>query len=196
MSKEVMHMSRSVIALIISLTVALAVAGQPKDEKIHQESAAAPSGAIIRTPGDANPMNYDAGTARFLLSREETGGRYSVVELAESPGYSTPLHIHKDMDEAFYVLEGTLTAQIASKKYELPAGSFVLIPKGTAHAQGNLGKTPVRVLVTTSPGGFEQFFRDRVQLFKTLKPEHPEFGKRMTSIIEKNNIEVLGPWQP
>ena len=184
-------MFRSFVAFLISLTFALVAFGQLKDEM-----GQAPNSGVVRTTADAKALNYDAGSARFLLSRNETGGRYSLVELAELPGYSTPLHIHEDMDEAFYVLEGTLTAQIAGKKYELSAGSSVLIPRGTAHAQGNFGKTQVRLLVTTSPGGIEQFFLDRVELFKTMKPDHPEFERRMIAIIEKNGIEVLGPWQP
>jgi mannose-6-phosphate isomerase-like protein (cupin superfamily) len=190
-------MFRSFIGLIISLTFTAAAAGQLKDAKYQLETSvvAAPD-LIVRTATDASPLKYDAGSARFLLSRRDTGGRYSLVELAELPGYSTPLHIHKDMDEAFYVLDGTLTADIAGKRYELTAGSSVIIPRGTPHAQGNFGKIPVRLLVTTSPGGFEQFFLDRVELFKTMKPENPEFGKRMDAIIEKANIEVVGPWKP
>jgi|SRR5215204_138053 len=34
-----------------------------------------------------------------------------------------------------------------------PAGSYVLIPRGTPHAQGNRGKVPARILLTMTPGG-------------------------------------------
>jgi quercetin dioxygenase-like cupin family protein len=189
-------MYRSILAVLISLTFALTAAPQLKAERQQDSALAGASTVIVRTAADTQALNYDAGSARFLLSRNETGGRYTLVELAELPGYKTPLHIHPDADEAFYILDGTLTAEIAGKRYELTAGSSVIIPRGTPHAQGNFGKGPVRILVTTLPGGIEQFFLDRVELYKTVKPHQPEFGKRITEIIEKNNIDVLGPWEP
>jgi quercetin dioxygenase-like cupin family protein len=145
---------------------------------------------------EPNALAYDAGRVRFIASSEDTGGAWSLVELTEMPGYKTPWHRHPQAEEAFYVLEGVLTARIADRTYELPAGSYVLIPRGTPHAQGNLGRVPVRFLVTATPGGLERFFRDRVELFKTVKPDNPEFMKRMTEIIGRHDVEVLGPWDP
>jgi quercetin dioxygenase-like cupin family protein len=68
------------------------------------------------------------------------------------------------------VLEGVLTAKIADKTYELPAGSYILIPRGTPHGQANFEKVPVKVLVTITPSGFEQHIKDRIELFKTVNP--------------------------
>lgn len=189
-------MFRSILTLVFPLVISYGAAGQLSEKRQRSENPGSAPAVVIRTSADARPASYDAGSARFLLSRNETGGRYSVVELQELPGYSTPLHAHRDMDEAFYVLEGTLTAEIAGKRYELTPGASVIIPKGTPHAQGNFGKWPVRLLVTSSPGGIEQFFLDRADLFKTMTPENPEFGKRMAAIIDRNGIDVIGPWKP
>jgi quercetin dioxygenase-like cupin family protein len=112
-----------------------------------------------------------------LASSEDTGGAWSLVEVTEMPGYKTRLHRHNYTDEAYYVLEGVLTAKIADKTYELPAGSYIVIPRGTPHAQGNFGKVPVKVLLTMTPSGFEGSFKDRAELFKTVKPDHPNFTK-------------------
>lgn len=151
---------------------------------------------LVFNPDEPQSFAYDAGKVRFLTSSEATEGAWSLVELTEMPGYKTPWHRHNDADEAFYVLEGVLTARIADSTYELPAGSYVLIPRGTPHAQGNLGNVPVKVLVATTPGGFERFFADRVELFRTVKPDNPVFMKRMTEIVDRHDVEVLGPWQP
>src|SRR5688572_26406856 len=93
-------------------------------------------------PSQPELITYDAGTVRYLATSEDTNGAWSLVELTEMPGYKTRLHRHLHTDEAYYVLEGVLTARIADKTYELPAGSYILIPHGTPHAQGNLGKVP------------------------------------------------------
>jgi quercetin dioxygenase-like cupin family protein len=119
--------------------------------------------------GQPDELTYDAGTARFLVSSEETNGAWSLVELKEMPGYHTNLHRHNHTDEAFYVLDGVLTVNINGKISEYAAGSYVLIPRGTPHAQGNHGNTPARILLTMTPGGFERSFKDRIELFKTWK---------------------------
>jgi hypothetical protein len=37
-------------------------------------------------------------------------------------------------------------------------------------------------LLTVTPGGLERFFKDRVELFKTVKPGHPEFPKKLAEL--------------
>ncbi len=114
--------------------------------------------------------------------------------MTERPGYKTPVHRHNNTEEAFYVLEGVLTVKINDKTSEYPAGSYVLIPRGTPHAQGNLGKVPVKHLLTVMPGGFERFFRDRVELFKTAKPGDADFVKKLAEKRQSVDSEVLGVW--
>ena len=151
---------------------------------------------IALKSGEPDELTYDAGTVRFLASSEDTNGAWSLVELKEMPGYKTNLHRHNNTDEAFYVLEGVLTAKIADKTSEYPAGSYVLIPRGTPHAQGNFGKVPVKVLLTITPSGFEQSFKDRVELFKTVKPDNPNYRKMREELTKRNKIDVerLGDW--
>src|SRR4051794_38437214 len=127
---------------------------QTKPEKMPSEQDKNRPKIVALKSGESDEVIYDAGTARFLASSEDTNGAWSLVELTEKPGYKTRLHRHNYTDETYYVLEGVLTAKIADKTYELPAGSYIVIPRGTPHAQGNLGKVPVKVLLTMTPGGF------------------------------------------
>lgn len=133
---------------------------------------------------------YDAGTLRVLASSEDTHGAWSLVELREMPGYHTNLHRHHVTDESFYVLEGSLTVRLNDETRDYPAGSYVLIPRGTPHAQGNRGNVPVRVLLTMTPGGFEQSFLDRVRLFETVKPGDPDFRRKRDELIKSSKVDV------
>jgi quercetin dioxygenase-like cupin family protein len=146
--------------------------------------------------GEPDELSYDAGTVRFLVSSEDTHGAWSLVELKEMPGYHTNLHRHNHTDEAFYVMEGVLTVKINDTLSDYPAGSYVLIPRGTAHAQGNRGKVPARILLTMTPGGFERSFQDRVDLFKTAKPSDPDFRQKRKENAVKGNydVEFLADW--
>lgn len=81
------------------------------------------------------------------------------------------------MDESFYVLEGTLKLEMAGVTHQLPAGSFVHIPRGTAHSQGSADHKPVSLLATFSLGGFDQFFLDRVELGRKVSRGDPDSSR-------------------
>ncbi len=167
---------------------------QTKPDKTLSEQDKNKPKIVALKPGEPDELTYDAGTVRVLASSEDTGSAWSVVELKELPGYKTRFHKHNYTDEAYYVLEGVLTAKIADKIYELPAGSYIVIPRGTPHGQGNFGKVPVKVLLTMTPSGFEQSFKDRAELFKTVKPDSPDYKKKREEIRSKYDAEYLGEW--
>lgn len=170
---------------------------QTKTEKARSGQDQGKPGIIALKSGEIDTFAYDAGTVRFLASSENTNGDWSLLEVMEIPGYKTNLHRHNHTDEAFYVLEGELTARINDTIFGYPAGSYVLIPRGTPHAQGNRGRIPARILLTMTPGGFEQSFKDRVELFKTMKPDNPDFrGKRKENAMKWNyDVEFLADWE-
>lgn len=149
--------------------------------------APVPSTPVV-VPAEVAPwLTYDAGKLRILASSESTGGRYSVLELNELPEYKTPPHMHPNMDETFYVLEGTLELRLPSKTYRLGPGSYVHVPRNMPHAQGSADDKPVRVLITVSPGEFEAFFLDRVDLMKTTPRDHPDFQRLYLEIVRKHS---------
>jgi quercetin dioxygenase-like cupin family protein len=167
---------------------------KPQNALFEQDSGK-PSLIAVKS-GEPHALAYDAGTVRFLASSGDTNGAWSLVELTEMPGYKTNLHRHNHTDEAFYVLEGVLTVRIDATVLEYPAGSYVLIPRGTPHAQGNGGKVPVRILLAMTPGGFERSFKDRAELFKTAKPDEPDFRQKRKENAVKGNydVEFLADW--
>ena len=48
-------------------------------------------------------------------------------------------HIHRDHEEAFYVLEGELTVRVGPRTITAPAGSFVVVSRGVVHQPSNPG---------------------------------------------------------
>jgi mannose-6-phosphate isomerase-like protein (cupin superfamily) len=53
-------------------------------------------------------------------------------------------HVHYADDEAWHILEGTLTFQFRDREVEAPAGTTVFVPAGVPHAyvEAN-GPTPI-----------------------------------------------------
>jgi mannose-6-phosphate isomerase-like protein (cupin superfamily) len=67
------------------------------------------------------------------------------------PRWIAPLHLHRNDDEAWYVLEGSLWVRRGKEIVEAKAGSGVLVPRGTPHTYRNAGTGLLRyLLVMTS----------------------------------------------
>jgi quercetin dioxygenase-like cupin family protein len=134
--------------------------------------------ALIVRPEDRPPVagaTASCGSIRYLVDSEHTGGAFSMVESNECGKPMTNVHRHHSMDEAFYVVEGTLTIYVDDKFHVLEPGSYFFVPRGTPHAQGNPCKVPNKVLVTFTPGGFERFLKDRGEVAKTHPFGTPEY---------------------
>jgi mannose-6-phosphate isomerase-like protein (cupin superfamily) len=67
------------------------------------------------------------------------------------PRWIAPLHLHRNDDEAWYVLEGTLCVRVGTEVVEARAGSAVLVPRGTAHTYWNPERELCRYLLVMTP---------------------------------------------
>jgi mannose-6-phosphate isomerase-like protein (cupin superfamily) len=103
---------------------------------------------------------------------EATDGAFTLLEEVP-PLVDTPLHVHRDEDELFYVLEGEHVFQVGDSEYKVGPGGFVFAPRGIPHSQRRVVPGHGRELVLMSPGGFEGFFRDlaAADASGTLGPE-------------------------
>jgi Cupin domain len=59
-----------------------------------------------------------------------------------------------------YVLEGEHVFQVGGAEFRVGPGGFAFAPRGIPHAQRRVVPRTGRVLVLTSPAGFEGFFRE------------------------------------
>lgn len=90
----------------------------------------------------------------------DTGGAYSLFEDFIPPGAGPVPHTHTNEDETIFVLEGKLRAWLGGKQYDVKVGDFVHMPRGVQHYFKNVTDEPTRLLLTYTPGGFEQWFLD------------------------------------
>ena len=67
------------------------------------------------------------------------------------PRWIAPLHLHRNDDEAWYVLEGKLCVKAGDDTVEASAGAGVMVPRGTPHTYWNPHPTPVRYLLVMTP---------------------------------------------
>jgi quercetin dioxygenase-like cupin family protein len=145
-------------------------------------------GSFRLTPGEGRGTTSGERQIKIKIVGENTGDRYSIVEDAlppKSPG--PPLHVHRKTNEAFYVVKGFLKFLIGTEKVDAPAGAFVFIPGGTAHALMNPTDEPAIYLLIMSPPGFEKYFEELADIVNNNPT--PE---TLMSIARRHDMEVVG----
>ena len=112
-------------------------------------------GAIIVPPGGGTPF----GNVEFLALSEHTP-RFNLSVITMAPGRHGPeAHVHAGEDDAFYVLDDTMTFLLGDGDGEAvaaQAGTFVLVPPGVRHTFVNRTEFPVRMLNIHAPAGFDR----------------------------------------
>jgi len=73
-----------------------------------------------------------------------------------------PRHLHHDVDELFYSLEGEYIVEVGSDSFHLKPGDCVLGPREIPHAWAFVGDSPGKLLISFAPAGkMEAFFNER-----------------------------------
>jgi quercetin dioxygenase-like cupin family protein len=150
--------------------------------------------ALRRGEGDARW--FLGGLTTIKSSAETTDGRVAVTENLGPRGYGTPLHVHHNEDEWFYVIEGELTFWVGGHVSTAAAGSFVYGPRGIPHTF-IVSSTEARFLLVTEPAGLESFIRALSEPAQalTLPPAsaQPPAPELMMATAAQHGIEILGP---
>lgn len=144
---------------------------------------------VVRAPGEGEVLNIVGDVARILVDSEETGGACVIFELTTAPGQGPPLHRHRRDDEHFFVLAGTARFVIDGREILLGPGGFAKAPRGSVHAFTNPGSTPLRMLITCTPGGLEAPFREAHRLSEADR-RNPAV---LSAIFAKFDVDILGP---
>ena len=100
------------------------------------------------------------------------------------PRWIAPLHLHRNDDEAWYVLEGTLCVRKSNDVVEAKAGSAVFVPRGTPHTYWNPGPGPVRYLLVMTSNLYSL-----IQDIHAMKERSPAALK---AVFERHESELLG----
>lgn len=97
------------------------------------------------------------GTYTILVSGEQTGGAYTLIDMVVPPGGGPPLHRH-DFEELFIVLDGSLDFTFRGSTTTVHAGRVVNIPANAPHHFSNTSDQPVHMLCMCTPAGQDDFF--------------------------------------
>lgn len=118
-----------------------------------------PRRATVVGPLDGEIIDTVGDRYRFLVTAEQTNGRYAIWEAIIPPGGGPPPHVHAREEEGFYVVDGELAIHADGDRFLAGPGSFVNMPVGNTHTFRNESDRPAKVLILVAPGGIEAVFR-------------------------------------
>lgn len=134
------------------------------------------------------------GVVGIRLDGSQTDGTFALLDQLMPRGLATPLHLHPDQDETFYVLSGQVSVYRNGELSTASAGDVVSLPRGVPHAF-RVDSEEAHVLDITTPAGHEEFFRiagDPTGAFAAGEMTPPDI-ERMTIAAAESGFELLGP---
>jgi quercetin dioxygenase-like cupin family protein len=150
---------------------------------------------LDREDGEALWFNNDLLV--FKATGAETGGSFLLLEERSRQGKVTPLHVHPDESETFYLLEGEVLFHIDGSERSVGVGGFVSVPPGVPHAFTATSETARSlILITPGTGGMEAFLRDAGEPARerALPPHRPLDLERIGAAAERTQaVKILGP---
>jgi mannose-6-phosphate isomerase-like protein (cupin superfamily) len=172
---------------------------QAQKEALLTTEEEAASRTFAHEPGGGEAWWWFGVLATIKATAEQTGGRYSLVEILAPDGYEGVLHVHHFEDEGFYILEGEMTFYVGDETIKAGPGSFLFGPKDVPHAF-RVDSGPARLLFVLSPAGMEGAIREIGEPARTLSvPPPPEAPpdeaemERLMAIATRYGGEILGP---
>ncbi len=149
---------------------------------------------VVVGPGEGKTFSGRGGgyTMVTKATDEETRGAYAFQEMTVAPGFPwVPPHIHRNEDEAMYVLEGECTVRVGGRTRTLGPGTFVLMPRGVVHTFSNPGTVQARVIVISSPGAVIRYFEEAAELTNASPTGQPDM-QQVVALAAKYGIEFVG----
>jgi mannose-6-phosphate isomerase-like protein (cupin superfamily) len=159
----------------------------------------AASRTFVQEPGEGEAWWWVGLLATIKATKEQTGGRYTLVEILAPEGYGSVLHVHQQEDEGFWILEGELTFYVGDQTIKARPGSFLFGPKDVPHAF-TVDSGPARLLFLLSPAGMEGLIKEMGEPARSVSiPPQPEAPpdeadmQQMAAIGARYGAELLGP---
>jgi len=121
---------------------------------------------FMRDHDNGERLEFWGTTVVVRASADTTGGAFTLLE-GETPVLDTSRHVHRETDELYYVIEGEHVFVCGDEEFTVGPGGTVFLPHGVPHSHRRVVPLTGRLLCSTSPAGFEGFFRVLAEASRT-----------------------------
>lgn len=146
--------------------------------------------ALLMGCGEGRRITIPGAEITVKISSRDTGGTFAVLEGLTPPLQGPPLHLHREQDEWWYIMEGEFRFEVDGQAIYACTGDTVFAARGTRHTFQNIGMGQGRTLTTVVPGGLDLFFEEMEMV--APRGTVPDAAK-LAPIFEKYAYEMLGP---
>jgi quercetin dioxygenase-like cupin family protein len=141
-------------------------------------SGGASEQVIFVPPGGGRVYEQGGFRGAIKVDDEEASGGQCFSEWTVDAGADgPPPHLHRAHQEAFFVVEGTLSFRTGEETIDAEAGAFLFIPPGVVHAFSNRSDAPARCVNAYVPGGIEGFFIEVGEAMAGGQPDPAEIDR-------------------
>jgi quercetin dioxygenase-like cupin family protein len=126
---------------------------------------------------------------KFLIDDADNGGKVAMFEMTvPEPAKVPAAHYHRDFEEIWYGLGGTLTVTVDGVAHRLQSGDALFVPRGAVHRFDNLDTGDARALITLTPAvAGKKYFEEIGAVVNAGGP--PDMAK-VKAVMEKYGLIV------
>lgn len=124
---------------------------------------------IVLGSGQGRFVEIGSGSVcTFKVTGKSTHGHFGLFEYTMKPHTAGPRpHIHKNMEEIFYVADGEVELLVGDQRVTARRGTIAVVPRGAAHAFSNPGaQTSVLHIMFCPADSREKYFEGLAELTK------------------------------
>jgi quercetin dioxygenase-like cupin family protein len=148
-----------------------------------------------------SPLNEHAQAWWFLDTlvvehRCAPGMETVVLEMTLPVGSSAPLHVHDDLDDTWYILDGEMVVRCGDDTHVVGAGHWVSMPRGVPHTFRVVGDRAARILLVHDNTSFRDLIRDLgVPAGARVVPTQPVFPpmEELARVASSRDLTPIGP---
>ncbi len=146
----------------------------------------------------AESLWFKGTLAKIRLGLAQGRTDLAIIEQWLPYGESPPLHIHRNEDEIFLMIEGTMRFVVGGKEIVARAGDTLLAPKEVPHTFRVESPEGAHCFTITTGSDFEKLVRafGSPALSDELPPPMeptPEMIEALTRTCRENGIDIVGP---
>lgn len=121
---------------------------------------------IILQPGEGKSVKLGTSTCTFKVTGKDTHNHFGLFEFVMEPGTKgASAHLHKQLTEIFYVIEGEVELVLDRQTITAVPGAVMLVPENTPHGFSNPGSVRSKLLILFCPADSrEQYFEGLAKL--------------------------------
>ena len=152
--------------------------------------------AVVDSPeGEQAPAWWFLDTL-VVEHRCAPGMKTVVLEMTLPVGSAPPLHVHADLDDTWYILDGQMAVRCGDDELVVGAGHWVSMPRGVPHTFVVIGDRQARILMVHDNASFRDLVRALgIPARARVVPEQPAFPTmdELVRVASANDLTPVGP---